>query len=120
MKSLLIAAGLMAFVAPQQTVPGPGTAQLAAARAALDERLLDYPSARFREVRGNNMVLCGNVNAKNRMGAYSGWTRFAVFHSDGSSSVYMDGEGSGTIMVDGFCGSGVFDGRDYTDQLRHR
>ncbi|WP_100259298.1 hypothetical protein [Qipengyuania seohaensis] len=71
------------------------------ARKALDDQLTDYPSARFRGVRarivpsvyssdegqsdkvpwthrgGPILVLCGQINAKNRMGGYTGWSDFA-------------------------------------------
>jgi hypothetical protein len=63
--------------------------------------MIDYPSARFQDVHarivrsvypsdegqsdklawthrgGPVLVLCGEVNAKNRMGGYTGWTPFA-------------------------------------------
>nr|WP_314136946.1 hypothetical protein [uncultured Brevundimonas sp.] len=69
---------MAAMAALQGSRPGPVTAaQITDARRALDARLFDYPSARFRDVRGTGFALCGFVNAKNRYGAYSGWKRFA-------------------------------------------
>jgi len=76
-------------------------AALPAARAAFDKEMIDYPSARFQEVHGRIvksvyasddgqsdkvpwthrggpiLVLCGEVNGKNHMGGYTGWTPFA-------------------------------------------
>lgn len=47
-------------------------------REALQERLKDADSAKFRNVRviGTANELCGDVNAKNGMGAYSGYSKF--------------------------------------------
>jgi hypothetical protein len=71
------------------------------ARRALDDQLIDYPSARFQDVHarivksvyaddegqsdkvpwthrgGDVLVLCGQINSRNRMGGYIGWTGFA-------------------------------------------
>ncbi|MBX9614904.1 MAG: hypothetical protein K2X25_04875 [Caulobacteraceae bacterium] len=62
----------------------PGTAEhrerlfIEAVKAEMDTVLFDYPSARFQNVRitsGGNVV-CGQVNSKNRLGAYVGWRSF--------------------------------------------
>jgi hypothetical protein len=73
------------------------------ARNVLDEKLSDYPTARFKDVflvhydLGTNgratefghrttqidsYVFCGLVNSKNAFGAYSGWMPFAVDSSE--------------------------------------
>ncbi len=60
------------------------------AHGVLDTALPDYPSARFRSVHGafyapgdanSDYVLCGEVDAKNKFGAYAGWTKFVVEYS---------------------------------------
>ena len=61
-------------------------------KAILNSDLLDYQSARFKDVtafmvtdrRGNVVTtFCGEVNAKNRFGGYTGWTGFYVHvHAD--------------------------------------
>lgn len=104
---LMVVAAVAALLqTPAPPPPGPVTdGIIRSARAALDERLLDYPSARFRDVHGNAMVVCGFVNAKNRMGAYTGWSRFA--YVDLGSDPYLlvdDAEGSDDIMLDALCG----------------
>lgn len=72
-----------------------------ALRAAFESSLNDYPTARFRAVRarlvrsvyyhddgnskkipwlhrgGSVLVFCGEFNAKNRMGGFTGWQQFA-------------------------------------------
>lgn len=46
-----------------------------AIRDALDSRLTDYPSARFRRVRvaADGSHVCGEVNARGPAGGYEGW-----------------------------------------------
>jgi hypothetical protein len=57
-------------------------------RTAFDDKLLDYRSARFKDVRlyysteKSPIVACGGVNAKNRMGGYTGWARFIYLEKD--------------------------------------
>lgn len=89
-------------------VAGPVTpAQIESARAALDAKLLDYPSARFRGVSGNGYAICGSVNAKNRMGAYSGWARFVTIWREGSTTLYVEEAGKeAPLVLQTFCGEG--------------
>jgi hypothetical protein len=103
-----------------------GVASAPEVRQALDRELNDYPSARFREVfitvngqadgrRGP--YFCGKVNAKNRMGAYVGWTDF-VASDVGIVDVRGDGD---DFLLDTLCGAD--DPRDSTDRsalLAHR
>ncbi|HEX3918851.1 MAG TPA: hypothetical protein VHW60_16055 [Caulobacteraceae bacterium] len=86
---------------PPSSLHARAVAALPAARKAFDSTLTDYPSARFQDVHarivhsvydddegqsnkvpwahrgGLVLVICGEVNAKNRMGGYTGWTAFA-------------------------------------------
>lgn len=115
---------VMAAVAALQA-PGPVTPSLlAGAKTALDERLLDYPSARFRDVRGDDKVLCGFFNAKNRMGAYTGWARFGYVALGNAPKLYVESadDESADIMLDAFCGEDGLknQGRDYSDRLTLR
>lgn len=58
------------------------------AKAVLDEALLDYQTARFKNVRAvfhadwrsreRDYYLCGEMNVRNRMGAYTGWREFVI------------------------------------------
>lgn len=64
-----------------------------AAHKRLDDVLNDSESARFKNERvvwesGSDisMTLCGQINAKNRMGAYVGWRRFYA------NGILVDGE----------------------------
>lgn len=109
----------------QGSGPGPVTpGQIAEARTALDERLFDYPSARFRDVRGRDKVLCGFVNAKNRMGAYTGWTRFAFITLGGEPTLYIDESDNPSVdnMLDTACGEDGLrnQGRDFSEQMTPR
>lgn len=58
-------------------------AKLPAARAVLSRSLLDYPSARFGDVRAmgatrEGVALCGVLNSKNAAGRYVGWQVFVL------------------------------------------
>jgi hypothetical protein len=48
------------------------------AKRAVREQLLDPTTAQFRNVEERDGSICGEVNAKNKLGAYTGFTRFVV------------------------------------------
>lgn len=87
------------------------------ARTAFDQELLDYPSARFRDVRpifkypnARGPILCGFVNSRNRMGGYVGWQRFSVI----LDRVSIDDP----VLVHGLCDDGwIIDTKDYSTDL---
>ena len=54
--------------------------------ASVKERLSDPGSAQFRNVQAKNGAVCGEVNAKNKMGGYVGFTRF--MYLKGSAHVW--------------------------------
>jgi hypothetical protein len=58
----------------------PGTAAYAEkrARGAAAQLLIDPGSAQFRNVANRDTAVCGEINGRNRMGAYVGFTRFWV------------------------------------------
>ncbi len=74
---------------------------------AVSDEMVDPWSARFRNVtkpRAN--VYCGEVNAKNRMGAYTGFSRFAVMvPSGGKPYVVMDDEQRPSQLLVDWCGA---------------
>jgi hypothetical protein len=59
-------------------IPGTASYQEAKARNAVARILIDPSSAQFRSVQVRNNAVCGEVNGKNRMGAYVGFVRFYV------------------------------------------
>lgn len=61
----------------------------------LEERLIDGDSAKYRAVVTNDLTgwVCGEVNSKNRLGAYAGWSRFSVrppFESNSNPEMSRD------------------------------
>lgn len=82
-------------VVPAQSAPKLNSAAVEEARAVLDDKLLDYPAARFRTVRlvktdvGFN-AFCGDLNVTNRMGGYMGWRAFVLPLGDltGAAALY--------------------------------
>lgn len=77
--------------------------------AAVKVRLHDPDSARFKfgqpfSKQAGETVVCGEVNAKNRLGGYTGFTRFAVRIQDGKVQAFLDGENSmDTPFINIFC-----------------
>jgi len=67
-------------------------AQIELAAQKVKERLIDSDSAKFRNQKGN----CGEVNSKNRMGGYTGYSRYIydpvndtiMIESDSKNSVF--------------------------------
>lgn len=112
----LAALGAQALpVAPPEGAPTD--AMFVAVRDALDGKLLDYPSARFREVRADRYRICGFVNAKNSLGAYTGWKRFGAMAGAGRPILYVDDD----EMTEVFCSAALMaTTADYSDRLTHR
>lgn len=99
-------------------------AAVRAAHPVLDGELRDYPSARFRNVHvvkigmttGPEYWICGEVNAKNAYGAYTGWAAFAV--SPGGPVTYRDpGDVLWTISGCGRPPDDAWDSRDLSGLL---
>lgn len=121
MKTLIFAALAAATVQAATPLGPPTDAQFAAARRAFDEQLLDHTSARFRDVHGDAGAICGFVNAKNRMGAYTGWTRFVVMFTS-PPRLQIEAPDEENVFVDVLCkeDDARATGRDYADRLTHR
>ncbi|MGQ2989769.1 MAG: hypothetical protein ACT6RD_00110 [Brevundimonas sp.] len=63
------------------------TAVIAGAKSAVQRKLVDDRSARFRDVTvvvqaGGTKAVCGEVNSKNRAGGYAGYQRFISAGTD--------------------------------------
>lgn len=66
-------------------------------RSNLERKLIDGESARFLDLkRGPGTYVCGLINAKNRLGAYTGFKPFIIqFTGDGQYPDFMTSEVSG-------------------------
>lgn len=99
----LLAVGLVG----QETIGDPGPARATVVRETLELGLVDYPSARLREVhtvrRTDNafvkVAACGMVNSRTPSGGYAGWVRFVVLDDD----LYTDRESIGRRAIAGWC-----------------
>lgn len=60
------------------------------AEAAVAYNLVDPSSAQFRNVSITNDFACGEVNGKNRMGAYAGFLRFTASRDKGKWTATLD------------------------------
>jgi len=61
-------------------------AQIEVAAQKVKDGLIDSDSAKFRNQKGS----CGEVNAKNRMGGYTGFSRYIYFPEDKSVIIESD------------------------------
>ena len=60
--------------------------------------LVDPSSAQFREVRQtDDGTWCGQVNGKNRMGAYGGYMNFVAIHTGDEFSVIIVNQNDGVV-----------------------
>lgn len=85
---------LMVFVAVAtcgcDRVPGTDAALERRSRAILTDALFDADSAKFQKMKTVSLkdkdrtsnLICGEVNAKNKLGAYAGFTRFIVSQNE--------------------------------------
>ena len=141
MRRLFLTLGLLSIAEPTwaepTTEPAPAKAalfsqeeidnELKAARSWLELSLIDYESARFRDVRvvllspdrrnRGNVILavCGMANARNRMGGYVGFERFYY----GRRIAFRQGVLG--VLANGVCAeANSIDGVDYTDRVAPR
>jgi hypothetical protein len=89
--SYLLGAGAVSCESLKPKVPDrtPTVREQAKVKAYFDNELFDGPAARwkFETVKGGSQI-CGTVNAKNRLGAYTGWHGFIFDLKDGAGSIY--------------------------------
>ena len=83
-----------------------------AAKKAIAYSLIDPESARFREVfiAPNRTAVCGQVNAKNRMGGYTGFQRF--MYSPTKQGIDSDGSYFVEARWDDRCVNGIIQADD--------
>lgn len=76
--TILFASAGVLVCASCNGLPGTDSYREERAKQAVSEQLLDPSSAQFRNVQSRGESVCGEVNAKNKMGAYVGFKRFVV------------------------------------------
>lgn len=95
--SILAAHGLISLPRPDYEVAVAG-------------RLVDPESARFRNIDDRRHEaasgVCGEIDSRNRLGGYVGWTRFFARKPDGTDQwdVYFEDNEDTGHMVGLFCG----------------
>lgn len=86
-----------------QFMPGTAAYKEEKAKNIAAQLLIDPSSALFRAVRTGDGAVCGEINGKNRMGAYVGFTRFYV--STGNWGAFLEpdaGDGAESLTGDTF------------------
>ena len=98
-------------------------AEAAKVRQVLEDKLLDYPAARFRKVRAiyrgsdpKSLRFCGEINARNRAGGYNGWRTFVATTGPDIFEIDEDVFYPTLCEVDGL----TQDDRDYAADLTYR
>lgn len=74
-----------------------------AAESAIREALADPDSAKFRNVKEISGIVCGEVNAKNRLGGYVGYVRFAIPTGAGPEAASIASNAKHIEIVNTFC-----------------
>ena len=88
---VIVLAGLYALYV--ESFGSPELMRASAAESAVKASLFDGDSAKFRGVHAVNIItICGEVNAKNRFGAFTGYTEFSVTGEDETAIVALDKE----------------------------
>lgn len=98
MKRIILGATLAVYALASMAA-GLTAKEIEGLRSAMDARLKDSQSARFKDVRvGDKGTTCGLVNAKNSYGAFAGYVPFmAVRLSTGDFYVVDISEEAGQI-----------------------
>lgn len=138
--SLMIgSSALLSGEASGQEVPAPASASPSEVEAAitlgrtmLDDQLVDYPNTRLRNVRAlaedriyrqdeppvRVIVFCGEINAPNRMGGMTGWTRFAL-NANTRTAFPLVTESRRSVNWTWCDGGTVIDDTDYSSALSY-
>ena len=104
------------FPFPKQFAPADKIASEALAKqlaAVLQDQLPDFRSSRIRKVKAvlmqqwnsfsRSYYICGEINTKNRFGAYIGWHSFYADRKEGKVEVYLDNGPVGALMIPQIC-----------------
>ena len=82
--------GMACLVAGCGSIPGTNAYKMKHAQATAAESLIDPSSVQFRSVRvGKEGGVCGELNGKNRMGAYVGFTRWVAMPTSTQPSGWL-------------------------------
>lgn len=105
MKRLALLVMPLLIAASPSHPPRPiAAAEQAAIKNAADDLLFDGPSARWKwPPKRSAFVYCGEVNAKNRMGAYIGWHPFYFVIDEDKLRILHDGDDR--IVYEALCAS---------------
>lgn len=94
MRQTVALVGLVAVATGCEKIPGTDAYKLRTsiegAEAAAAYNLIDPSSPQFRNMSVTNDFACGEVNGKNRVGAYAGFTRFTATRDKGKWTATLD------------------------------
>ena len=94
MRRAVIALALLITLGSCRFIPGTQANEIAEAQKAVRYRLNDPDAGQFRNDRVIGRMVCGEVNAKNRLGAYTGFRPYAYIVKTREVRVLLDPDGS--------------------------
>jgi hypothetical protein len=97
--------GALVGLAGCDAIPGTDAHKEAQAKRIVSSSLIDPNSAQFRNLVVNGEDVCGEVNAKNKMGAFVGFTRFVVDIIGDAAFMEEDFDYSDLMSADDLCSS---------------
>jgi hypothetical protein len=100
-----------------QYIPGTNAYQEAKARDTVARTLIDPDSARFRNIESRDEAVCGEVNGKNRMGAYTGYVRFYVTTSNWTATLDPQFDPANLASARSLCSLSHYDSSSCTRQI---
>lgn len=97
--------GALAGLSSCDAVPGTDAYKETQARRIVSASLIDPASAQFRNLLVVGEEVCGEVNAKNKMGAFVGFTRFVVDTVGDEAFLEQAFDYSGLLSAEDLCSS---------------
>ena len=88
-----------------EKIPGTDAYKIRIAKEVAARELIDPSSAQFRDLKVRDDVVCGEINAKNRMGAYVGFKRFYADVTLKTSSINPEFDIADLLSAKDFCSS---------------
>jgi hypothetical protein len=88
-----------------QYIPGTDANKIGQAKEIAARDLIDPSSAQFRDLKVNGDMVCGEINGKNRMGAYVGFKRFFARVNSKTSMIDPEFDLADKLSADSLCSS---------------
>ncbi|MBV9527350.1 hypothetical protein [Sphingomonas sp.] len=105
MKLRILSVALLVCAGGCDRIPGTNAYLIRHAEKFAADQLIDPSSAMFRNESVHNLAVCGEINGKNRMGAYAGFTRFLSLKDSDTALVDPQADPSDAASAEELCNS---------------